>query len=97
MSEQKATWGQLVRAARKSKKLSLEAVAGELGISLGFLSEMERGKKLPSGDYEFHVTVSKETGAPLEELLAAAATERGELVNKVRVQQLPGLIQALGG
>ena len=37
--------GQLLRDFRKSKNLTLEQVSGLTGLSIRFLSELERGKK----------------------------------------------------
>lgn len=40
--------GARLRALRKDRGLALKAVAANAGISLPFLSEIERGQKLPS-------------------------------------------------
>ena len=40
-----AQLGELMRAVRKSQKLTLEKVSGLTNISMRFLSELERGKE----------------------------------------------------
>ncbi|MGH6644057.1 MAG: cupin domain-containing protein [Bradyrhizobium sp.] len=40
--------GQRIRDLRRSRKLSLEAVAGSTDLSIGFLSQIERGLSSPS-------------------------------------------------
>lgn len=40
--------GDRLRSLRKAKGLALKAVSAQAGISLPFLSEVERGQKLPT-------------------------------------------------
>ena len=44
----KVELGKNIRAARKMRKLTLEALAEKIDIGRVYLGEIERGKKLPS-------------------------------------------------
>ncbi|WNR42827.1 helix-turn-helix domain-containing protein [Paenibacillus roseipurpureus] len=47
-AEYQKSFGQMIKELRLEKGLSLQEVSSALGISLNYLSELERGKKAPS-------------------------------------------------
>ncbi|ACA18240.1 transcriptional regulator, XRE family [Methylobacterium sp. 4-46] len=49
-NEQELLLGEQIRALRKIKGLTLQQIAGEIGVSIGYLSQIERNRsKLPIG------------------------------------------------
>ena len=59
-------WGRRIRAFRKLKGFTQEEFAKEIGVSLSFLGEIERGNRMPSED--FLQDVAKMLNVSLEEL-----------------------------
>jgi transcriptional regulator with XRE-family HTH domain len=77
--------GARLRSLRKDKGLALKAVAAAAGISLPFLSEIERGQKLPSLNVLSEVAaalgvsvVELLRGLPRYENMAPGPNEGGE-------------------
>lgn len=62
--------GEAVRHARKEQRLSQEGLAGESGINLTYMGEIERGEKMPS--LETLVKVARGLKLSASELLAKA-------------------------
>jgi transcriptional regulator with XRE-family HTH domain len=48
MGKRVQTHGDLLRAARQAQGLSVEKLAGDLGVSLSYLAMVERGEKKPT-------------------------------------------------
>ena len=48
LTEEKKTIGQIIAEARKQSGLSLRAVAGRVPINFSYLSDIEKGKSMPS-------------------------------------------------
>ena len=75
--------GSDIRALRKSRSMSLSALAGEIGRSIGWLSQVERGQTEPSiTDLR---TIAKLFGVPLSLFFrneTAPDNERGLIVRK---------------
>ncbi|USK59947.1 helix-turn-helix domain-containing protein [Peribacillus asahii] len=44
-------WGRRIRAFRKLKGFTQEQFAKEIGVSISFLGEVERGNKVPPDDF----------------------------------------------
>lgn len=59
--------GEILRAERVEQRLTLRQVAAEAGISLGYLSEVERGQKEASS--ELLAAICQALGLPMSELL----------------------------
>lgn len=59
-------WGRRIRAYRKLKGYTQEGFAKQLGISVSILGEIERGNRLPAGD--FLVIIARTLNISLEEL-----------------------------
>ena len=59
-------WGRRIRAFRKLKGFTQEEFAKEIGVSVTFLGEVERGNKMPS-EY-FLQDVANMLSVSLEEL-----------------------------
>lgn len=59
-------WGRRIRAFRKLKGFTQEAFAKEIGVSVTFLGEVERGNKMPSEN--FLENVANMLSVSLEEL-----------------------------
>ena len=70
-------FGALLRRQRKERELTLGRVAEELGISLTFLSEVERGEKPPLHD-KYFVDLAPLLGLAVIELEAAATASRNQ-------------------
>jgi transcriptional regulator with XRE-family HTH domain len=66
MTEAQATWGAQIRRVRREKELTAAAVAREVGISRGYLHEIERGRYAPSD--EVKVRIAKAIGVDPNEL-----------------------------
>lgn len=64
-------WGRRIRAFRKLKGFTQEALAKEIGVSISFLGEVERGNKMPTDhflqDVANMLSVSLEELQPLED------------------------------
>lgn len=60
--------GEILRAERVGQKQTLRQVAAQAGISLGYLSEVERGQKEASS--ELLSAICQALGLPLSSLLA---------------------------
>lgn len=70
-------FGALLRQKRKDLELTLGRVAEELGISLTFLSEVERGEKPPLAD-KYFPAVSRLLNISIKELESAATESRNQ-------------------
>lgn len=55
MTEAQATWGAQIRRIRREKELTVQAVALEVGISRGYLHEIERGTYCPSDEVKLRI------------------------------------------
>jgi transcriptional regulator with XRE-family HTH domain len=64
--------GEVLREARTSQGRTLRQVSSEASISLGYLSELERGEKEASS--ELLASVCTALGVPLSGVLAEVAT-----------------------
>lgn len=69
------TFGQLLRAGRKARGLTLLDAAARLGISSGYLSDVETGNRLPFDDARVE-RLADLLGLDVRELAAAALAER---------------------
>ena len=67
------TLGPRLRAARASRHLSLQAVAASIGVSASLLSQVERGKSLPS--VSTLTTLVTHLGVSMDELLLSPGAE----------------------
>lgn len=65
--------GDEIRKTRTDKQKTLRTVSKEASISLGYLSEVERGLKEPSS--EILNAICKSLTIPLSDLLQASASE----------------------
>ena len=71
------TFGQLIKRARKAKRLTLREVAQELGdVSLTYLHDIEAGTRLPFR-LERLEKLAEILSVDLQELCVAAAVARG--------------------
>ena len=66
--------GAELRKRRQEQGRTLREVSGDAKVSLGYLSEVERGQKEASS--ELLVAICQALAAPLSEVLAAASTSR---------------------
>ncbi len=60
------TLGERIRELREAQDLSLREFAGKLGLSAAFVSDVELGRRYPSG--KVLEAIAKMLGTPLEEL-----------------------------
>ena len=74
--------GNALRRLRRARGLTLRQVAALAGVSLAYLSEIERGRKEPSS--EVLAAVCRALGIPLVDLLRLAARELAEAEAPVR-------------
>ena len=65
------TFGELIRQQREARGLTLLEVAAEVGISIGYLSRIERGRENVPGD-ELIRRISTKIGLPQDDAFAAA-------------------------
>ncbi|WNV75200.1 helix-turn-helix domain-containing protein [Geodermatophilus sp. DSM 44513] len=65
--------GRILRRVRLGQGRTLRDVAGAAGVSMGHLSEVERGRKEPSS--ELLAAICRALGLELTELLGAALRE----------------------
>ena len=65
--------GAALRSARRRKRRTLRDVAASAGVSLGYLSEVERGQKEPSS--EVLAAICAALGLRLSDLLVGAQVE----------------------
>ncbi|WP_204323984.1 helix-turn-helix domain-containing protein, partial [Stenotrophomonas maltophilia] len=63
--------GARIRALRQAKGLSLDTVAGKAGLSIGFLSQIERGLSSPS--LKALASLADALGLPIAGLFEARA------------------------
>ncbi|TDC27697.1 XRE family transcriptional regulator [Streptomyces sp. 8K308] len=82
--------GQRVRAARERQRRTQSAVAGLCGITVDYLSQIERGLKVPS--IEVLHALSRELGAPVSQLLGDK-----EDTSPTELTIAPAVAQALFG
>lgn len=68
-----ASLGQVVRAARQQAGLTLEDVADRVGVTVGALSHIESGRRLPSAPNA--MLIAEVLGIPAEEMLDALDRE----------------------
>lgn len=93
------TIGLNIRALRKSRGLTLETVAGEVGCSVGWLSQVERGMSHPAKEDLDAITDA--LGCSTSLLVASRPgpeIERGYVVraeNRIPVKVRPGLSEEL--
>jgi HTH-type transcriptional regulator, competence development regulator len=65
------TFGEVIRQQREARGLTLFDVAAEVGISIGYLSRIERDREKPPGD-ELIRSIATKVGLPQDEAFAAA-------------------------
>ena len=65
--------GDALRQVRQRQRRTLRDVSAEARVSLGYLSEVERGQKEPSS--ELLASICSALGMPLSDLLEGAAAE----------------------
>ena len=84
MTQNNNPFGELIRSTRRSQELTLGVLASKVGISVTYLSDIERGKRLPPS--EEAVTGLAEALDLLEgDLLEAAARQRAARNGAVRI------------
>lgn len=90
MESSAPTLGQVIRAARKEKGLTLVQVAAATGLSHPFLSQVERNLSQPSMRSLYQIASA--LGTTQQALLAAAmdATSQTQFVSGMRVLSQPG-------
>lgn len=69
-------FGEFVRSKRHERKLTLRDVAEQLGVSIPYLSDVERGLRGPLSGSHLG-TLAKALDLPLWELEVAASVHRG--------------------
>lgn len=74
--------GEQLRHLRKRQRRSLADVAGACGISLGLLSQVERGLSSPS--IKVLQALAREYGVPVDHLLRDAGPGKGDVDGHVR-------------
>ena len=70
------TFGPRLREARRSAGKTLEDVASHLGVSIPYVSDIERGNRAPLSNAKISV-VAAFLGTDAEDLICAAAESRG--------------------
>ncbi|MGA1678399.1 MAG: helix-turn-helix domain-containing protein [Candidatus Nanopelagicales bacterium] len=89
MSKLRKALGEELKACRKAQGLSLRALSAKAKVSLGFLSEIERGQKEVSS--ELLNAILEALNTPLSEVVlkagaSIAAQERNAVVVKMPVK-----------
>ncbi|HEY0293729.1 MAG TPA: helix-turn-helix domain-containing protein [Bordetella sp.] len=74
--------GEQLRQLRKRQRRSLADVAAVCGISLGLLSQVERGLSSPS--LKVLQALAREYGVPVENLLRNAGPDKGDADGRIR-------------
>ena len=69
-------FGDLIAQARKAKRITLRDLGLMLGVSPGYISEIEHGKRLPPAKDDLLRKFSKKLGLELNELEESARLER---------------------
>ncbi|GAB7192220.1 hypothetical protein NUM3379_29290 [Kineococcus sp. NUM-3379] len=88
--------GAALRGARREKRLTLRDVAAIAGVSLGYLSELERGRKEASS--EVLAAVCAALGLRLSDLLLAAQSElQAEEVRLLQERRRELVVHQLAG
>lgn len=82
--------GEVIKAKREEKKISLVNFAKEVGISPGYLSQLENGKK-ENPKLEVILKISEQLGIELNMLLGL---EKGTEGANIRLPSLLGLVIA---
>jgi transcriptional regulator with XRE-family HTH domain len=65
------TFGELIRLQREARGLTLSDVAADVGISIGYLSRIERDRENAPGD-DLIRRIATRIGLPQDEVFAAA-------------------------
>jgi XRE family transcriptional regulator, fatty acid utilization regulator len=65
--------GLKLKSLRQAKGLTLQALAGRCGLSVSYLSEIEKGKKYPKA--EKLIAIARALGAPFEEVVSPQVNE----------------------
>ena len=93
------TVGADLRSLRKSRKLTLEDLAGQLGKSVGWLSQVERDLSTPEPDDLTHMARIFDVPQSLFSGPATPASEVGRVVRKTKRraigERVPGLVEDL--
>jgi transcriptional regulator with XRE-family HTH domain len=76
-------FGELVRRYRRGAGLTLTAVAGQMGFTPAYMSDVERGLRRPLRDRHLG-KLAKVIGIPAKELSIALAVSRGGFVLKTQ-------------
>lgn len=71
-----SAFGSLLRRERKARDLSMRQIAKHLGVSVAFLSDVERGTRAPLRDAHIYAVAQLLVLSP-EPFLRAAAIDRG--------------------
>lgn len=100
---ERKTLGERLKEIREAKSLTLQEMAKALGISNGFLSEVERNKKMPGGN--FFISLKREYKISLDVLLgdgkadgdkaAVIAPEESRLLTNFRSCDEPHRLQLM--
>lgn len=69
-----------MRMARKRRGLSLEVAAARMGVTVGYLSMIERGLRMDSMSLEFAVRVAGALGLPLDNVIRWEKMKNGRYV-----------------
>lgn len=93
------TLGADLRSLRKSRKLTLEDLAGQLGKSVGWLSQVERDLSTPDPEDLAHMAQIFDVPQSLFSGPATPASEVGRVVRKTKRraigERVPGLVEDL--
>ncbi len=82
-------FGDLIAQARKARRITLRDLGLMMGVSPGYISEIEHGRRLPPAKEDMLQKFARKLGMSLNELEAAAKIERSS--------RSPGFIEkALG-
>ena len=87
-------FGRLLRRARTAQGRTLADVAAEAGVSMPYLSEVERGRKEASS--EVLEAVCRALGSSTTELVGAAHRELAQVTTLHTVRPLPDRARSTG-
>lgn len=89
MSNLRQAIGQALKARRNQQGLSLRALSAKAKVSLGFLSEIERGQKEASSELLKAITIALEIPLSQVVLQAANVLAKAEQAEQSVVVKLP--------
>lgn len=83
-----ATFGPYIAGLRRERRLTLREAAAEIGISNGYLSQMETGERLPKATIPLMNKIAETYERPIAEVLAAAGIrEAGEPDRRAQINR----------